>query len=179
MHEHAERLAAPLVSEADDLARERDARIADSSVLAFRVAYSVLRNRADAEDVAQEAFVRAHHRFAGLRDRDRFRSWLVRLTWRMALDWKRGARRRDTREDAVARSSPPVGNAEAEMVAHDRATRLWTAIDSLPERYRIVIVLAAMEGHSVREVAALLDVPSGTVKSRLFEARRQLQERLR
>jgi RNA polymerase sigma-70 factor (ECF subfamily) len=179
MNEHVERLAAQLVSEADELASEFDARVADSSALAFRIAYSVLRNRADAEDVAQEAFVRAHRRLASLRDRDRFRAWLVRITWRLALDWKRGARRRGTREDVVARASRLFADAETEMVANDRAARLWVAIDTLPEKLRIVVVLAAIEGHGVQDVAALTGVPAGTVKSRLFEARKRLLEKLR
>ena len=64
------------------------------------------------------------------------------------------------------------------MVARERAEHLWQAIDSLPEKLRLVIVLAGIEGHDIREVAALLEVPDGTVKSRLFLARKQLKERL-
>ena len=63
-------------------------------------------------------------------------------------------------------------------VASERASHLWAAIDALPEKLRIVVVLAAMDGHDIREVAALLDVPEGTVKSRLFMARKKLKERL-
>jgi RNA polymerase sigma-70 factor (ECF subfamily) len=170
--------AAEVVSE-DSLAAEFESRLAESSALAFRVAYGVVRNRQDAEDVAQEAFVRAYRRFGSLRDRDRFRAWLVRMTWRIALDWKRGQRRRDAREEVVARIAPPVGNAELDAVARERRTRLWAAIDDLPEKFRLVIILSAIEGHGVREVAALLGVPDGTVKSRLFEARRRLEVRLR
>jgi RNA polymerase sigma-70 factor, ECF subfamily len=68
---------------------------------------------------------------------------------------------------------------EEEAIATERSTRLWQAIDRLPERLRVVVVLAAIEGHGVREVAALVGAPAGTVKSRLFEARRRLQELLR
>src|SRR5574337_1093848 len=82
------------------LEREFEERLADSSALAFRVALGVLRNRDDAEDVAQEAFLRAYQSFSRLRDRDRFRAWLVRITWRLALDRIRAARRRETRETA-------------------------------------------------------------------------------
>src|SRR4026207_625466 len=94
-------LAGPLVSRdtPQALAREFEARLADSSNLAFRVAYSVLRHRQDSEDVAQEAFVRAHRAFADLRDRDRFRAWLARMAWRLALDHRRGEKRRSTREE--------------------------------------------------------------------------------
>ena len=61
----------------------------------------------------------------------------------------------------------------------ERARRLWNAIDQLPDRFRLVVVLAAIEGYGTREVAELLGVPEGTVKSRMFEARRRLQEILR
>jgi RNA polymerase sigma-70 factor (ECF subfamily) len=62
--------------------------------------------------------------------------------------------------------------------ASERASQLWAAVDSLPEKLRLVIVLAVMDGHDIHEVAALLGVPEGTVKSRLFTARQQLKERL-
>jgi RNA polymerase sigma-70 factor (ECF subfamily) len=64
------------------------------------------------------------------------------------------------------------------MLAGERAEQLWRAIDALPEKLRLVIVLAGIQGHDIREVAKLLDVPDGTVKSRLFLARQQLKERL-
>ena len=171
--------AGEVVSDDRSLSAEFEARLAESSTLAVRVAYSVLRNRTDAEDVAQDAFVRAYRCFGSLRDRDRFRAWLVRTTWRLALDWKRGQKRRDRREDGVARISPPVGDAERDAVARDRSVRLWAAIDDLPDKYRLVIVLSAIEGHGIREVGTLLGLPDGTVKSRLFEARRRLEARLR
>src|SRR5215216_3956084 len=92
-----------LVTAQDDLAEEFEARLRDSGTLAFRVAYGVLRHREDAEDVAQEAFVKAHRSFRQLRDRERFRAWLVRATWRLALDRRRGDRRRTAREETVER----------------------------------------------------------------------------
>jgi RNA polymerase sigma-70 factor (ECF subfamily) len=179
MNELAGRLDGHLLSVADGDVREFEARLADSSALAVRVAFSVVRNRQDAEDVAQEAFTRAYRRFADLRDRDRFRAWLVRMTWRLALDHQRSHKRRQARDDAAMVLSPLSGNFEADMIASERSRRLWQAIDDLPERLRVVIVLAAIEGHAMKDVAALLDVAEGTVKSRLFEARQKLHERLR
>src|SRR5688572_19239828 len=175
MHEGIDRLPASLVSaeQESDLAREFEVRIVECSTLAFRVAFSVLRQREDAEDVAQEAFAKAHRSFRQLRDREKFKSWIVRMTWRMAIDRRRSDRRRTTREQVVA---PPVVTDPAESNA--RAARLWQAIDALPEKLRMVVVLAGIEGHDLREVAAMLRVPEGTVKSRLFEARRRMKERL-
>jgi len=171
--EMAARLAAN--DRADE--QEFEARLADSGALAFRVAYSVLRHHQDAEDVAQDAFIRAHHAFKHLRDRDRFRAWLVRMTWRLALNRRRGDSRRLAR-DLKALLTVAGPSSEETLIARERSDRLWQAIDALPEKFRMVVVLAAIEGHGVRDVATLLRVPEGTVKSRLFEARRKLQELL-
>jgi RNA polymerase sigma-70 factor, ECF subfamily len=180
MHEHAERLAGSLVTADLELEREFEARLADSSTLAFRVAFSVLRQRQDAEDVAQDAFAKAYRSFNQLRDRARFRAWLVRMTWRMALDRQRANRRRLARELPVDVEAGFETRLEAvEIVAaRERAEHLWKAIAALPEKLRLVVVLAGIEGHDMHEVAVLLGVPEGTVKSRLFLARKQLKERL-
>lgn len=165
-----------LVTADDVLEREFGERLRETSSLAFRVAYGVLRHREDAEDVAQEAFVRAHRSLAQLRDRARFRAWLVRMTWRLAIDRLRADKRRAMREMAV--ELEPGVTAEQLASAQERARRLWAAIDELPERLRIALVLASIEGHDVAEVGRLLDIPEGTVKSRLFMARKQLAEKL-
>jgi|SRR5579863_774518 len=181
MHDVAERLAGRLLSAEgarDDLSREFEARLADSSTLAFRVAYSVLRQKQDAEDVAQDAFVRAHRRFSQLRDRERFRAWLVRMTFRLALDRRRSDLRRSARELVAGPiAGPPTPDDTA--VSAERAARLWAAIDALPEKLRLVTVLAAMEGERISDVARLVGAPEGTIKSRLFDARRILAEKLR
>ncbi|HEY9467469.1 MAG TPA: sigma-70 family RNA polymerase sigma factor [Vicinamibacterales bacterium] len=179
MHERADRLAGSFVTVDEDLAREFEARLVESSTLAFRVAFSVLRQREDAEDVAQEAFAKAYRSFRQLRERDRFRAWLVRMTWRMALDRLRANKRRLAREEVEAGLQARLNATTNDAVlANERAEQLWLAIDALPEKLRLVIVLAGIQGHDIREVATLLDVPDGTVKSRLFLARQQLKERL-
>src|SRR5215216_7804993 len=107
MHEWTDRLAGAPMAVDGELAAEFDGLLVECSRLAFRVAFSVLRHREDAEDVAQEAFAKAHRRFRQLRDRARFRAWLVRITWRMAVDRQRANRRRTVREDAL-RPTPVV-----------------------------------------------------------------------
>src|SRR5215475_187544 len=102
--------------------------------LAGSGAYSVLRRREDAEDVAQEAFARAYRSFAQLRDRDRFRSWLVRMTWRLAINRWRADRRRSARELAHAETSAPESTTEQTVDERRRAAELWRAIDGLPEK---------------------------------------------
>jgi RNA polymerase sigma-70 factor (ECF subfamily) len=211
MHDYTARLAGSLVTADQEIEREFEARLVESSTLAFRVAYGVLRNRQDAEDVAQEAFVKAYRRFRELRDRERFRAWLVRMTWRLAIDRQRSDRRRLAREGAAATGAacqgagaagpkgPALQGAECrpgqsaecrpgpfgpggileDLEARERAERLWAAIDALPDKLRVAIVLANIEEHDLGEVARLLDLPEGTVKSRLFLARQRLKELLR
>ena len=177
MHGFADRMSGGLVAVNDDaVEREFEARLVESSTLAFRVAYGVLRHRQDAEDVAQEAFVKAYRSFSRLRDRERFRAWLVRMTWRLAIDRQRGDRRRAARETVT--QTVTTSDTSDELIARERAAHLWSAIDGLPEKLRIVIVLAGIEGHDTSEVARLLDVPQGTVKSRLSLARQRLKEQL-
>ena len=79
---------------------------------------------------------------------------------------------------AAAVSSAQHAPIIEDLEARERAGRLWTAIDALPEKLRIAIVLANIEEHDIGEVARLLDIPEGTVKSRLFLARQRLKELL-
>jgi RNA polymerase sigma-70 factor (ECF subfamily) len=101
---------------------------------------------------------------------------VVRVTWRLALDHLRSARRRSTREHQHVQLLPST--TEESAITVERAERLWSAIDGLSEKLRIVVVLSAIDGHDIREVGRLLDLPEGTVKSRLHAARQQLKERL-
>jgi RNA polymerase sigma factor (sigma-70 family) len=155
-------------SEFADLARE-------SSSLAFRVAWGVVRDRADAEEIAQEALLRAYRHFHGLRKRERFRAWLVRVTWRLALDRIRAERRRARRELNIGQQAiAAAGSAKS----REFYFALAQEIERLPRKLRKVMILAAVQGYDMGEVARLLDVPEGTVKSRLFLARKRLMERL-
>src|SRR5262245_54028444 len=142
------------VSLDEGLEREFEDRLRESTTLAFRVAYGVLRHRQDAEDVAQEAFAKAYRCFGQLRDRDRFRAWLVRMTWRLAIDRWRADRRRTAREQTVEMAD--AVSTEDEAISRERAEQLWRAIDELPEKLRVVTVLGAIEGHDIRELSRLL-----------------------
>ena len=160
------------------LRREFEQHLEECGTLAFRVARGVLRNTADAEDVAQEAMLRSYRRFARLRDRSRFRAWLVRISFRLALDHRRSARRREQRESAWAIELPKP-TAEDIAASNEFARRFQDAIETLSEKSRLILLLTSIDGYSLEEVAELLQVPVGTVKSRLHSAREQLAEKLR
>ncbi len=161
--------------------REFEERLAECGPLAFRVAYGVLRNTADAEDVAQEALLKAYRNFGRLREPARFRGWLVRIAFRMALDRWRSVKRRERREthwEAPEQrdASPTV---EELAVSGEFQTRLDRAMGELPEKFRLVLLLAGIQGYTLEEVSGMLGIPMGTVKSRLFFARKHLAEKLR
>ena len=160
--------------------REFEERLAECGPLAYRVARGVLRNDADAEDVAQEALLRAYRRFDRLRERNKFRGWLVRIAFRLALDRARSANRRTMRETEWGAPARRAASWTAEELAasSEFQARLDRAMEQLPEKLRLVLLLSAMEGHSIEEVSEILAVPMGTVKSRLFIARKRLAEKL-
>jgi RNA polymerase sigma-70 factor (ECF subfamily) len=164
-----------------DTRREFEKHLAECGPLAYRVACGVLRNTADAEDVAQEAMLRAYRQFERLRDRNCFRAWLVRIAFRLALDRLRPGKRREQRDTLWSRPEhqPRAATAEDLAVANEFQAHLDNALAQLPEKLRLVLLLAAMEGHTIDEIASMLGISTGTVKSRIFYARRQLAEKLR
>lgn len=168
--------AAVISCEREELGFEE--QLPDLSRLAFRVALGVLHNREDAEDVAQEALLRAYRESGSLRNRERLRAWIVRVAWRLAIDRQRAAARRQKRELATL-DWQPVATAEELAASGEFEAHVYSAIDELPEKLRLVLILAGIEGYNIREVAQLSGVSEGTVKSRLYAARKKLSERLR
>ena len=164
-----------------DARREFEERLAECGPLAFRVARGVLRNTADAEDVAQEALLRAYKSFDRLRDRNRFSGWLVRISFRLALDRLRSAKRRERRDALWSQPAhlPPPASAEDVAASNQFQGHLERALEELPEKLRLVLLLAAMDGYTIEEIARMIGVPLGTVKSRIFIARKKLAEKLR
>jgi len=156
------------------LRREFEEPLAECGRLAFRVARGVLRNGA----LAEEALPQAYRSFDRLRDRSRFRPGVVRITFLLALDPARTSRRREQRETLWAVAAPRP-TAEDLAAASEFGRRLEEAMETLPEKSRLVLLPSTMDGHSLEEVAELLQLPLGTVKSRLHSARKRLAEKLR
>jgi RNA polymerase sigma-70 factor (ECF subfamily) len=152
-------------------------RIAENQRRVFQIAYSVLGNSADAEDTAQEAFLRAYQKFAALREAEKFRAWVSRIVFRLALNRRRSYRRRLVRDTAWQIEVAPAMVDGAE-VAEQRVMldRLRREIEQLPEKFRSVLQLSLVEEMEAGDVGAVLGIPAGTVRSRLHTARKLLLE---
>jgi RNA polymerase sigma-70 factor (ECF subfamily) len=140
----------------------------------YRVAFSVLRNPADAEDAVQEAFLRVlRHRDTLGEVRDH-RVWLIRIVWNIVLDRKRRAKTRPETDDVadLARVLPSKGlSAEELAAAAQHHAHVLACVDQLPEKERQVLVLSAFEELTSVEIAEVLDITESSVRSRLFRAR--------
>jgi RNA polymerase sigma-70 factor, ECF subfamily len=146
----------------------------------FGVALRMLGNRAEAEEVAQEAFVRAHRALGAFRGDAKLSTWLYAITSRLCLNRLASGERRLTRqgEDALLRLSDAGPRPDAALERRELETALGRAIAELPEDRRIVVVLRDLEGLSYEEIAEVLELPLGTVRSRLHRARADLKEKL-
>jgi RNA polymerase sigma-70 factor, ECF subfamily len=140
----------------------------------YRVAYSVLRNPADAEDAVQEAFLRVlRHRDTLGEVRDH-RVWLIRIVWNIVLDRKRRAKTRPETDDVaeLARVLPSNGlSAEEVAAAAQHHAHVLSCVEQLPAKEAEVLRLSAFEELSSVEIAAILGITESSVRSRLFRAR--------
>lgn len=146
---------------------------------AFNLARWLLRSRADAEDAGQEAMLRAYRFFHGFRGGD-VRAWLLQIVRNTCFTWMEKNRRvKDMIEFDEELHGPSDPNPEVLAIAADSRGQLTHALESLPPRYREVIVLRDLEGCSYKDIATITSIPIGTVMSTLSRARRQLQLALR
>jgi RNA polymerase sigma-70 factor (ECF subfamily) len=146
----------------------------ESYRLVYQIAYSVLGNPADAEEVTQDAFLAAYQKLGALRDADKFRPWVARTGWRLAVNRRRGAVRAMGRDSAWIADRQVSEDPEGRAGEREFEARLRARVDSLPEKLRAVVLLIGVEEMDVRTVAGILEIPEGTVRSRLHLARRQL-----
>lgn len=147
----------------------------------YRVAFSVLRNPADAEDAVQEAFLRVlRHRDTLGEVRDH-RVWLIRIVWNIVLDRKRRAKTRPETDDVeeLARVLPSSGlSAEELAAAAQHHAQVLACVEQLPAKERAVLQLSAFEELSSVEIAAVLGITESSVRSRLFRARNLMADLL-
>lgn len=150
----------------------------------FRVARSILRDEAEAEDVVQESYVKAFTRLQSFRGASSFSTWLTRIALNEALGRKRRMRPTIDIDDLDAADGAPMAppplsimppDADSEVTRVEVREVLEAAMDSLPEGFRTVAVLRDVEGLSVEETAELLGLNPNTVKTRLYRAHRLLR----
>lgn len=167
-----------------DRARNGDLDAFESIVRArmdavYRLTSAILGDEADARDAAQETFVAAWRELPRLRDPDRFEAWLQRVAVNASRMTLRARGRRRIREipssQVVALASRAAPNSSADV----DAGVLDAALRRLPVGQRTILVLHHLEGQPLAAIAAVLDIPLGTAKSRLFSARRALGSALR
>ncbi len=144
--------------------------------LVFSVAYRTCGDEGLAEDIAQETFVRAWERLSSFHPEGSWRGWICRIASNLAID---ALRRQHPQMDIAAVSLVAPGQGPESHVMRDERTKaVRSAILRLPVHARVALVLREYEGMSYAEIAKVLDIPLGTVKSRLNDARRRLGEEL-
>jgi RNA polymerase sigma-70 factor (ECF subfamily) len=183
-----------------DLARGGNSQAFQKLVVAhqarlFSVAYGMLRDRDEAMDVVQDAFIKAHRKLPEFEGNAAFSTWLYRIAVNLCIDRKRAdARRRKTDlDDAATRNldddplyaeaeyAPRMAGANPLRNSTDKelGAQIGKAMAQLSEDHRAIVLLREVEGMSYEEIATTLGVPKGTVMSRLFHARKNLQRLLR
>jgi len=146
----------------------------------FGVALRMLRNSTEAEDVAQEVFLRAHRGIAAFKGEAKLSTWLHTIAARLCLNRLAGGPRglEVRSEGALERLAQPGADPSAAVERSELEAALHRAVADLPDDGRIVVVLRDFEGLSYDEIAAALDLPLGTVRSRLHRARTDLKDKL-
>ncbi len=156
------------------------ALVHSQSRFAFRVAYAVVLNAHDAEDAVQETFLKLY-RNRGWQHAENERAYVARTTWRVAVDLRRRTARLPAQtpllESATDLPSREPGPEDA-LVSAGQQARIHAMLNALPEELRVPLVLASFQELNSREIGAILDIPEGTVRTRLQRARQLLREKL-
>ena len=168
------------VSTAEAGDEEFEATVREQARLVYRIAYSALRNHHDAEDVAQETFLRflrQRKRWVDIRDR---RAWLATVAWRVALDRKRMPTELTLEDAAEVVSRLRAEGAAVDEIAASRQmmSLLERLVGSLPRELREVLILSATEELTSVEISQVLGIPEGSVRSRLLRGREILRQKL-
>ena len=157
----------------------------------YAAAVRMTRNPADAEDLVQETYLRAYRGFGSFQEGTNLKAWLYRILTNTFINSYRSKKRRpdetelDEGEDLyLFRRLGGLEAARAGRSAEDELMDLFTdsevkdALDALPEQFRVAVLLADVEGFAYKEIAEILDIPIGTVMSRLHRGRKALQKQL-
>ncbi len=158
-----------------------EALVANYQQLAFRVAYVITRDEGEAQDAAQDAFVRAYYALGGFRSGSSFKPWLLRIVANQARNRRRSAGRRlelATRVGASRPSGDAAPSPEVAALEHEARQEVLDALETLREEERLAVIYRYFLDLSESEMAAVMGCRRGTVKSRLSRALSHLRERL-
>ncbi len=157
----------------------------------YSAAMRMTRNPADAEDLVQEAYLKAYRGFGGYTDGTNLKAWLYRILTNTFINSYRAKQRRPIESDLEevedlylyrklhdAEASGLGRSAEDELMDSMTDATVKEALESLPDAFRIPVLLADVEGFSYKEIAEIMDVPIGTIMSRLHRGRKALEKRL-
>ncbi|MDZ4828458.1 MAG: sigma-70 family RNA polymerase sigma factor [Actinomycetota bacterium] len=157
----------------------------------YAAAMRMTRNPSDAEDLVQETYLRAYRGFEGFREGTNLKAWLYKILTNTFINSYRAKKRRPDQVDlddvedfylyrrmGGLESVDAARTPETEVLDALPDTEVKEALEALPEQFRMAVILADIEGFSYKEIAEILDVPIGTVMSRIHRGRKQLQKRL-
>ena len=157
----------------------------------YSAAMRMTRNQADAEDLVQETYLRAYRGFGGFTEGTNLRAWLYRILTNAFINTYRSRQRRPTETDLadvedmyMYRRLGSIETAMASRSAEDQLFDVFTddevkkALEDLPENFRLPVLLADVEDFSYKEIAEMMDIPIGTVMSRLHRGRKAMQKKL-
>jgi len=149
----------------------------------FATILNVVKNRELAEDITQEAYMKAFSKLDTLKDHNQFYAWMKRIALNLALNHFERAKRVVDVENEEDETSfferIPDGDSPEEILVKDELKKyVRHFVDSLPDKLRVVIVLREIEDMSYEEIAEMMNIPIGTVRSRLFNARQMIKDRL-
>ena len=155
----------------------------------YHLVYGMVRNKEDASDITQDAFVKAYRKIESFRLESSFYTWLYRIAMNLAIDFLRKKKRRVTSEfdetvaaresDGSISSSHSVASPSKALERKQLYKQIMDALDELPADQKQVILLREVEGLSYKEISDIMGIPEGTVMSRLFYARKKMQKLLR
>jgi RNA polymerase sigma-70 factor, ECF subfamily len=147
--------------------------------LVYRTVYLTLGSAADAEDILQDVFLQVHRSLDGYDPhRGAFSTWLYRITVNRCLNWRRGRPRTESLEELAERAEGPEKGRDFLADGYEEDDSVRRALDNLNKKLRMVVILRHYWDLSYAEIAEIMDLPLGTVKSRLNHAMRQMRAEL-
>ncbi|HEU4964260.1 MAG TPA: sigma-70 family RNA polymerase sigma factor [Bacilli bacterium] len=146
--------------------------------LLFSIALRMVRDRTEAEDLAQDIFLKAYRTLDQFREESSFKTWICRIATNHCIDWKRkhGKRQESTTQvEAAERLPDGAETPEQAYLRRERQQEVWRVLEEMPEKYRTILLLFHFQGKSYKEIAEELDISARTVETRLYRAKNLLR----